>query len=86
MRVVDINTLHALAPPSLRPRSQAVRPQPRTPQPRWRRRHSQYLSEGEADVIRPRGRDFEVVARVSLHQWRDLAPLPPAAEQSASRR
>ena len=33
----------------------------------------QYLSEGEADVVRPRGADFEVVARVSLTQWRDLA-------------
>jgi hypothetical protein len=30
----------------------------------------QYLSEGEADVLRPRGADFEVVARVSLAQWR----------------
>jgi phosphohistidine phosphatase SixA len=36
----------------------------------------QYLSEGEADVLRPRGADFEVVARVSLKQWRDLAALP----------
>ena len=36
----------------------------------------QYLSEGEADVVRPRGADFEVVARVSLKQWRDLAALP----------
>jgi phosphohistidine phosphatase SixA len=36
----------------------------------------QYLSEGEADVVRPRGADFEVVARVSLRQWRDLAPTP----------
>jgi len=32
----------------------------------------QYLSEGEADVLRPRGADFEVVARVSLAQWRSL--------------
>ena len=32
----------------------------------------QYLSEGEAHVLRPRGADFEVVARVSLTQWRSL--------------
>ena len=37
----------------------------------------QYLSEGEADVVRPRGADFEVVARVDLGQWRGLA-APPA--------
>jgi phosphohistidine phosphatase SixA len=36
----------------------------------------QYLGEGEADVLRPRGTDFEVVARVSLTQWRDLAAAP----------
>jgi len=36
----------------------------------------QYLSEGEADVLRLRGTDFEVVARVGLKQWRDLAPAP----------
>jgi len=36
----------------------------------------QHLSEGEADVVRPRGSDFEVVARVSLQQWRDLADVP----------
>jgi len=35
-----------------------------------------YLSEGEADVVRPRGDDFEVLARVGLKQWRDLAALP----------
>jgi phosphohistidine phosphatase SixA len=33
----------------------------------------QFLSEGEADVVRPRGGDFEVVARVGLRQWRELA-------------
>ena len=33
----------------------------------------QYLEEGEADVVRPRGSDFEVVARVGLAQWRALA-------------
>lgn len=36
----------------------------------------QYLEEGEADVVRPRGADFEVVARVGLKQWRDLAGAP----------
>ena len=36
----------------------------------------QYLSEGEADVVRPRGGDFEVVARVGLRQWRELASAP----------
>jgi len=33
----------------------------------------QYLSEGEADVVRPRGADFEVLARVALRQWRERA-------------
>jgi phosphohistidine phosphatase SixA len=37
----------------------------------------QFLSEGEADVLRPRAADFEVVARVSLTQWRDLATARP---------
>ncbi len=37
----------------------------------------QFLSEGEADVVRPRGADFELVARVGLWQWRELA-APPA--------
>jgi len=36
----------------------------------------QYLEEGEADVVKPRGADFEVVARVGLKQWRDLATVP----------
>lgn len=36
----------------------------------------QYLSEGEADVVRPSGGDFEVMARVALRQWRDLAAPP----------
>ena len=36
----------------------------------------QYLSEGDADVLRPRGADFEVLARVGLAQWRALAALP----------
>ena len=38
----------------------------------------QYLEEGEADVARPRGADFEVVARVGLKQWRELAAAPPS--------
>lgn len=33
----------------------------------------QYLSGGEADVVRPGGGDFQVMARVALRQWRDLA-------------
>jgi len=37
----------------------------------------QYLNEGEADVVHPRGGDFEVLARLGLTQWRDLATLPP---------
>jgi phosphohistidine phosphatase SixA len=36
----------------------------------------QYLDEGEADVVQPRGTDFEVLARLGLKQWRDLATLP----------
>lgn len=36
----------------------------------------QFLTEGEADVVRPRGGDFEVVARVGLRQWRELAAIP----------
>ncbi len=36
----------------------------------------QYLNEGEADVVHPRGADFEVLARLGLKQWRDLATLP----------
>jgi phosphohistidine phosphatase SixA len=36
----------------------------------------QYLNEGEADVLRPRGADFEVLSRVDLAQWRALAAVP----------
>ena len=36
----------------------------------------QYLREGEADVLRPRGTDFAVLARVGLAQWRALAAVP----------
>ena len=32
----------------------------------------QFLEEGEADVLRPLGTEFEVVARVNLKQWREL--------------
>jgi hypothetical protein len=32
-----------------------------------------YLAEGEAAVIRPSGKDFEIVARVRHDQWRALA-------------
>ena len=38
----------------------------------------QYLEEGEADVVRPRGAHFEVVARVGLKQWRELTVAPAA--------
>ena len=30
----------------------------------------------EADVVRPRGPDFEVIVRVGLAQWRALASVP----------
>ncbi|HKZ08004.1 MAG TPA: histidine phosphatase family protein [Methylomirabilota bacterium] len=36
----------------------------------------QYLEEGEADVVRPLGTGFEVVARLGLKQWRELASVP----------
>jgi hypothetical protein len=49
-RVVDINVLRALAPPSLRPRSQASGSQARTPQPRWSRRHSAWSHHGAGSV------------------------------------
>ena len=32
-----------------------------------------YLAEGEAAVVRPSGKDFEIVARVRHDQWRALA-------------
>src|SRR5262245_12751612 len=38
----------------------------------------QYLSEGQADVVRPTGSGFEVVARVGLAEWRALAAVPAA--------
>jgi phosphohistidine phosphatase SixA len=37
---------------------------------------AQYLEEGEAGIVRPGGAEFEVVARVWVTQWRDLAPAP----------
>ena len=33
-----------------------------------------YLVEGEAAVVRPLGRDFEIIARVKHDGWRTLAP------------
>lgn len=33
-----------------------------------------YLAEGEAAVIRPLGKDFEIIARVRHDAWRALAP------------
>lgn len=33
-----------------------------------------YLAEGEAAVVRPLGKDFEIVARVKHDAWRALAP------------
>ena len=39
----------------------------------------QYLDEGEAAVVRPRGTSFEVLARVGAKQWRDLGG--PAADR-----
>ena len=40
----------------------------------------QYLDEGEAAVVRPQGVGFEVVARVGLKEWREMAQLPPKRE------
>jgi hypothetical protein len=37
--IVDINALRALVPPPLRPAPRPSRPQPRTPDSRWSRRH-----------------------------------------------
>jgi hypothetical protein len=34
-----------------------------------------YLNEGEADAVHPRETDFEILARLGLTQWRDLATL-----------
>jgi len=34
-----------------------------------------YLAEGEAAVIRPLGKDFEVIARVHHDGWRKLQTL-----------
>jgi len=35
----------------------------------------QFLDEGQAAVVQPSGAGFEVVARVSLKEWRELAEL-----------
>ena len=40
----------------------------------------QYLEEGEAAVVRPQAAGFEVVARVGLKEWRELAALPRKSE------
>lgn len=40
----------------------------------------QYLEEGEAAVLQPRGAVFEVLARVGLKEWRALAQLLPKRE------
>ena len=36
-----------------------------------------YLAEGEAAVIRPSGKDFEIVARVRHDAWRNLMRRDP---------
>ncbi len=36
----------------------------------------QYLDEGQAAVVRPGGATVQVVARVGLKEWRELAVLP----------
>jgi hypothetical protein len=38
----------------------------------------QYLDEGQAAILRPQGTTFEVLARVGLKEWRELAALPSA--------
>jgi hypothetical protein len=40
----------------------------------------QYLDEGEAAVVRPMGGGFEVISRVGLKEWRELAQLSPKRE------
>ena len=45
-RVVDINALRALAPPSLPPVPRPSGPQARMPQPRWSRRHNTEWPDG----------------------------------------
>ena len=40
----------------------------------------QYLDEGEAAIVRPLGGGFEVMSRVGLKEWRELAQLSPKRE------
>lgn len=40
----------------------------------------QFLDEGQAAVVRPRGAGFEVVARVGLEEWRELEQFPRKGE------
>jgi len=40
----------------------------------------QFLDEGQAAVVRPQGAGFEVVARVGLKEWHELAQLPRKSE------
>jgi hypothetical protein len=40
----------------------------------------QYLEEGEAAFVQPRGAGFEVVARAGLKEWRQMGQLPPTRE------
>jgi hypothetical protein len=36
----------------------------------------QMLEEGEAAIVRPRGKSFEEVGRLGLKEWRELGGLP----------
>jgi len=36
----------------------------------------QYLDEGEAAVVRPNGAGFQVVTRLRLKEWREMANIP----------
>jgi len=36
----------------------------------------QYLDEGQAAVVRPGGAGIQILARVGLKEWRELAALP----------
>jgi Histidine phosphatase superfamily (branch 1) len=36
-----------------------------------------YLAEGEAAVVRPLGKDFEIVARIHSERWSELQELQP---------
>ena len=65
-RVVDISALRALAPPSLRPRSQAITPPAPHAAPRWSRRHSfQCQAVPEDGGIEDLGEDLDAGGTVS---------------------